>query len=219
VDATALQDPVQVVVFSDRDRVLGLIVDQVVDIVDEEITVRQRTERDGLAGSAVVGKRVTDFLDLVSVIRTAQEDWFGEEVEKSETAAVLVVDGSAFSRALTKNSLELAGHRVVEAPGAKEAAARMEKDTFDVVVIAADGSGDAAALLHQVGPKAKAAGARVVAIATKASERDNRGRFECCDARVLRSDRDGLLRAILGVPDAAAVMAAQPAAELPGQRS
>jgi hypothetical protein len=117
------------------------------------------------------------------------------------------VDGSAFSRALTKNGLELAGHRVAEAATAKDAAARLEKEPFEVVVVSADGTGDRAkTLLRQVGPKAKAAGARVVAIATRASFAGS----EDCDARVLRSDRDGLLRAVLAIPDAPAVVAAEP---------
>jgi two-component system, chemotaxis family, sensor kinase CheA len=220
VDASALQDPVQVVVFSDRDRVLGLIVDQVVDIIDETITVRQKTEREGLAGSAVVGKKVTDFLDLVSVIRAAEEDWFGDDVEQqAESASVLVVDAAAFSRALTKNSLELAGHRVEEAVGGKDADARMEKESFDVVVIAADGTVEkATALLRQLQPKAKARGARVVAVTTRASDLKRGGVFEACDARVLRSDRDGLLRAVLGVRESPP-MPAQAEMALAGQRS
>jgi two-component system, chemotaxis family, sensor kinase CheA len=218
VDASKLRDPVQVVVFGDRDRVLGLIVDQVVDIIDEAITVRQKTEREGLAASAVVGRKVTDFLDLVTVLRATEEDWFGDEVEQAESLDVLVVDASPFSRALTKNSLEIAGHRVVEAPGAKECAARMEKGRFDVVVIAADGAGGrGAALLGQVGAIARAAGARVVAITTKASERQPDGQSGECDARVRRSDRDGLLRAVLGVSAPAAPTAAPSAAEVGGR--
>jgi two-component system, chemotaxis family, sensor kinase CheA len=219
-ETTALQDPVQVVVFSDRDRVLGLIVDQVVDIIDEAITVRQKTEREGLAGSAVVGRKVTDFLDLVSVIRSAEQDWFGDDVEKAASASVLVVDPSAFSRALTRNSLELAGHRVTEAFGGKAVAARMEQERFDVVVISADGHGaEAAALLRQVQSKAASAGTRVVAVTTRASDLDRGGVFEACDARVLRSDNEGLLRAVLSVPDAPAVMAPPAEPGFAAQRS
>jgi two-component system, chemotaxis family, sensor kinase CheA len=219
-DVSTLRDPVQVVVFSDRDRVLGLVVDQVVDIIDEAITVRQKTERDGLAGSAVVGKKVTDFLDLVSVIRSAEQDWFGDEVEKTEAASVLVVDPSAFSRALTKNSLELAGHRVAEGAAPKDVAALMERERFDVVVISVDGqSAGPAALLRQVQAKAAAAGTRVVAVITKSSDPDRDGLLEACDGRVLRSDREGLLRAVLGGPAASALVTAPADLELAARRS
>ena len=200
VDAGGLQDPVQVVVFSDRDRVLGLIVDQVVDIVDEAITVRQTTERDGLAGAAVVGKKVTDFLDLVSVIRSANEDWFGDEAKQTDAIAVLVVDGSPFSRALTKNGLELAGHRVVEAATVRDAVARLDDDRFDVVVASADlPDGGAAIVLERVKGSGAQDGVRTIALATRTSEFSS-GACGAYDAQVLRSDRDGLMRAVMGVP-------------------
>ena len=64
-------DPVQVIVFNDGDRSVGLVVDQILDVAEEAVTVRQKSGRKGLLGSAVVGKRVTDFLDLNQVIHAA----------------------------------------------------------------------------------------------------------------------------------------------------
>jgi two-component system, chemotaxis family, sensor kinase CheA len=67
-------EPMRVIVFNDGDRSVGMIVDQILDIAEEEITVRQKSSRHGLLGSAVVGGRVTDFLDLNPVI-CAAEGW------------------------------------------------------------------------------------------------------------------------------------------------
>jgi two-component system chemotaxis sensor kinase CheA len=67
-------EPVRVIVFNDGDRSVGMIVDQILDIAEEEVTVRQKSSRHGLLGSAVVGGRVTDFLDLNPVIGAA-EGW------------------------------------------------------------------------------------------------------------------------------------------------
>ena len=50
-------DPVQVVVFNDGERSLGMVVDQILDVAEEAVTVRQKSSRKGLLGSAVVGKR------------------------------------------------------------------------------------------------------------------------------------------------------------------
>ena len=69
-------DPVQVIVFSDGDRSVGVVVDQILDVAEEAVMVRQKSSRKGLLGSAVVGKRVTDFLDLNEVIHAAHESWF-----------------------------------------------------------------------------------------------------------------------------------------------
>jgi two-component system chemotaxis sensor kinase CheA len=63
-----LADPVQVVVFNDGDRSVGMVVDQILDVTEEAITVRKKSNRKGLLGSAVVGNRVTDFLDLSEVV-------------------------------------------------------------------------------------------------------------------------------------------------------
>ncbi|HEY1951132.1 MAG TPA: chemotaxis protein CheW [Bryobacteraceae bacterium] len=70
----AAAEPMRVIVFNDGDRSVGMIVDQILDIAEEEITVRQKSSRHGLLGSAVVGGRVTDFLDLNPVI-CAAEGW------------------------------------------------------------------------------------------------------------------------------------------------
>jgi hypothetical protein len=48
---------VQVIVFNDGDRSLGVVVDQILDVAEDAVTVRQKTGRKGLLGSAVVGKR------------------------------------------------------------------------------------------------------------------------------------------------------------------
>ena len=80
-------DPVQVIVFNDGDRSLGVVVDQILDVAEEAVTVRQKSGRKGLLGSAVVGKRVTDFLDLNQVIQAATETWFqshGRSRERQE---------------------------------------------------------------------------------------------------------------------------------------
>jgi two-component system, chemotaxis family, sensor kinase CheA len=67
-------EPMRVIVFNDGDRSVGMIVDQILDIAEEEVTVHQKSNRHGLLGSAVVGGRVTDFLDLNPVI-CAAEGW------------------------------------------------------------------------------------------------------------------------------------------------
>ncbi len=63
------EDRLQVVVYSEAGRSVGLVVDQIVDIVDEKLVVQTPADRRGILGSAVVQKRVTDLLDVPSVVR------------------------------------------------------------------------------------------------------------------------------------------------------
>jgi two-component system chemotaxis sensor kinase CheA len=131
-------DPVQVVVFNDGDRSVGMVVDQILDVAEEAVTVRQKSSRKGLLGSAVVGKRVTDFLDLNHVIRAAAADWFQGTGGPANGKRILVAEASAFSRGLIRNGLEMGGYVVLEAANLDEAIRALEQQPADVVVAALD---------------------------------------------------------------------------------
>jgi two-component system chemotaxis sensor kinase CheA len=131
-------DPVQVVVFNDGDRSVGMVVDQILDVVEEAVAVRQKTGRKGLLGSAVIGKRVTDFLDLNEIIQVAAESWFQGAGGQAGGKRVLVAEGSAFSRCMIRSGLDMAGYRVLEAGNLEDAVHELEKQSVDVVVAAWD---------------------------------------------------------------------------------
>lgn len=59
----------QVVVYSETGRSVGLIVDRIVDIVDEKLVLQAPAPRRGVLGSSVIQKRVTDLLDVPGVVR------------------------------------------------------------------------------------------------------------------------------------------------------
>ena len=94
-DTALTNDPIQVIVVADGQHSLGIMVDQIVDIVDEAVAVRQSANRLGLLGSAVVGKQVTDFLDLRAVVEAAAPEWLGHQ-GVSHAAVVLLAEGSPF---------------------------------------------------------------------------------------------------------------------------
>jgi two-component system chemotaxis sensor kinase CheA len=131
-------DPVQVVVFNDGDRSVGMVVDQILDVVEEAVAVRQKTGRKGLLGSAVIGKRVTDFLDLNEIIQVAAESWFQGAGGQAGDKRILVADASAFSRCMIRGGLEMAGYRVLEAGNLEDAVHALERQPVDAVVAAWD---------------------------------------------------------------------------------
>jgi two-component system chemotaxis sensor kinase CheA len=137
-DAIQTADPLQVVVFNDGDRSVGMVVDQILDVAEEAVTVRQKSTRKGLLGSAVVGKRVTDFVDLKEVIQASAENWFHHAGELVNGKSVLVAESSAFSRGLIRSGLEMAGYRVVEAANLDEATRMLGRQSVDAVVAALD---------------------------------------------------------------------------------
>jgi two-component system chemotaxis sensor kinase CheA len=131
-------DPVQVVVFNDGDRSVGMMVDEIVDVAEEAVKVRKKSGRKGILGSAVVGKRVTDFLDLNQVFHASESNWAQGADEKSSSKSVLVADASVFARGMIRSGLDMAGYVVYEAANLNEAIHRLERQPIDVVAVSLD---------------------------------------------------------------------------------
>jgi two-component system chemotaxis sensor kinase CheA len=127
-------DPAQVIVFAEEDRMVGLIVDQIVDIHSESIRIIKKSDQAGLSGSAVIGGKVTDFLDLPAVLNSVDEFWSSERLLKP-AAPVLVADSRGFSRGLVRNYLELAGHSVIEAVDQQDAMDKLNHNRVAAAIV------------------------------------------------------------------------------------
>ncbi len=79
----------QVIVFASGTRRLGLMVDQILDIVHEPITAQRPTTVAGLLGSAVIGGRITDLIDLKALVASTGESWPDSGGDAPFSAAVL----------------------------------------------------------------------------------------------------------------------------------
>jgi two-component system chemotaxis sensor kinase CheA len=214
-DPAGTADPVQVVVFNDGDRSVGMVVDQILDIAEEAVTARQKSDRKGLLGSAVVGKRVTDFIDLNYVIQVAAETWFQGKSGLADGKSILIAEGSAFSRGLIRSSLDMAGYQVVEAANLSEAIRGLEQQPVDVVVAALD--------LPPTGTSALLAAMRLrpdweaipVMALVESADQVNRGAgkppgFQDCQVKF---DREAMLTSLLRLASALAPAAATVSAE------
>jgi two-component system chemotaxis sensor kinase CheA len=72
-ESTAVEDDkVQVVVHAAAGRRVGLVVGNILDIVEETIETRSAAGRPGVLYTAVVQERVTEFLDVEGIIRRAE---------------------------------------------------------------------------------------------------------------------------------------------------
>jgi two-component system chemotaxis sensor kinase CheA len=191
-------DPVQVIVFNDGERSLGVVVDQILDVAEDVVTVRQKTSGKGLLGSAVVGKQVADFLDLDYVIRAAAADWFQRTGGPANGKSILVAESSAFSRGLIRSSLDMAGYRVLEAANLAEVIRGLEHHPVDVVVTALDlpfnGSSHVLAAMRG---RPKWRGIPILALADSAEQIQERAGqqmdFQDCQ---LKFDRDAMLESV-----------------------
>lgn len=80
----AVGDSMQVVVYTESGRSVGLVVEKIDDIVSETISVKRHAYGNGILGSVVIQDQVTDLLDVKSVIRAADPSILPE---KSSTPA------------------------------------------------------------------------------------------------------------------------------------
>jgi two-component system chemotaxis sensor kinase CheA len=129
-----------ILVFADGGRSMGLLVDEIVDIVEERMNVQLGTDRTGLLGGAIIAGKATEIIDAGHYLTMAFDNWFAkdrqrQEGPKSAAKRVLLVDDSPFFRNLLTPLLSVAGYEVTSVDGADKALALCEagKD-FDVIV-------------------------------------------------------------------------------------
>ncbi len=126
-----------ILVFADDGRSMGLVVDEIIDIVEERLHIEVAGSSDGILGSAVIKGQATEVIDVGHFLPMAFADWFSrKEMRPSQTAqSVLLVDNSAFFRNMLAPVLKAAGYKVRVAPSAQEGLVALRSgQPFDVVL-------------------------------------------------------------------------------------
>jgi two-component system chemotaxis sensor kinase CheA len=126
-----------ILVFADDGRSMGLVVDEIIDIVEERLHIEVAGHGEGILGSAVIKGQATEVIDVGHFLPMAFSDWFTrKEMRPSASAqSVLLVDDSAFFRNMLAPVLKAAGYRVRVAPNAQEGLVALRSgQNFDVVL-------------------------------------------------------------------------------------
>jgi two-component system, chemotaxis family, sensor kinase CheA len=126
-----------ILVFADDGRAMGLVVDEIIDIVEERLDIEVAGTGEGILGSAVIKGHATEVIDVGHFLPMAFADWFSrKEMRPSHSAqSVLLVDDSAFFRNMLAPVLKAAGYRVRVVPNAQEGLLALRSgQAFDVVL-------------------------------------------------------------------------------------
>ncbi len=126
-----------VLVFSDGDRSMGLIVDEIMDIVDDSFEVEIGSDEPGVLGSAIIDSKATDIIDVTHYVGIAfsNENVKSEWGHEAQARSILFVDDSVFFREMLPPVLRAAGYAVTVCDSAKDALTLMENGgKFDVIV-------------------------------------------------------------------------------------
>jgi two-component system chemotaxis sensor kinase CheA len=191
-----------VLVFTEGQRSMGLMVDEILDVVEEPLVIQPGSDRLGYLGSAVISERVTDVIDTVYWLSHAGGDWFRGDRKSSSSAQkprLLLIDDSPFFRHLVVPALSAAGFDVtaVESPAEalrlRDAGVEFEALISDIEMPEMDG------LSFARNVRASGAWMRLplVALSSRAEPDDvTRGREAGFTDYVAKYDRDALLSSL-----------------------
>ncbi len=131
----------QVIVFMDEGKILGFIVDEIIDIVHHEMNVKMLSGSEGLLGSVVINDKTTDLVDVSYYFSQTFEDWLQHKNSQIRTSNnqkhILLVDDSAFFRKFMEPILSVANYRVTTADSAIKAT-ELLNDGIDCDAIVTD---------------------------------------------------------------------------------
>ena len=191
-----------VLVFQDDEHSMGLMVDQIVDIVEARLNVELGAELPGRIGSAVVAGQATEIIDTGYYLRQAYADWFGShdrDAKGTSHKRLLLVDDSAFFRNLLAPQLSAAGFDVTAVDSPDRALMLCEAgEEFDIIVSDIEMPGMSGfEFCEMVKRGGRWQNIPIVALSSHASPHNlEKGRSVGFDDYVAKYDRDGLVHTL-----------------------
>jgi two-component system chemotaxis sensor kinase CheA len=188
-------------VFSDGGRSMGLVVDEIVDIVEDRLDIQVGSDTPGMIGSAVIKGQATEIIDIAHFLPLAFEDWFRRKELSSEalTRSLLFVDDSAFFRNMLVPVLKAAGYDVTAVGAPQDALAIIKKGhKFDAVISDIEMPGmNGFELAEAIRADARSAHLPIIALSSITSAATiERGRQAGFHDFVAKFDRQGLIAAL-----------------------
>lgn len=134
----------ETIVFIDRNRVLGIYVKNILDIVKQKMEIKSGSAKPGFLGSMIINGKATEIVDVSHFFSNVYKDWLGHseankiegETDNMGRKHLLLVDDSAFFRKFMRPVILAAGYKVSTCENGLEGLNMLKEhgDKFDLVI-------------------------------------------------------------------------------------
>ncbi len=126
--------PHPVLVINANNHTIGLLVDEIIDIVEDELTVQLPSMTDDMVGAAEIRGEAVEMIDVTYYLQAAYSSLY-----QQATKTVLFVEDDLLFRDTIKPVLASAGYRVITASSASQTDEIIDQNKdFDALMIDAD---------------------------------------------------------------------------------
>lgn len=145
-DVNMSENEKAVLVFADRERSLGIVVDEIIDIVETTLDLQLNSNRPGFVGSTVIAGKATDIVDVAYYLHQMDQNWFKNHDDQAFYSSkdhraegskrrLLLVDDSPFFRNMLQPILTIAGYDVTVLDAAQKALQMCDDGAdFDIII-------------------------------------------------------------------------------------
>lgn len=189
-------------IFSEGQRIMGLVVDEIVDIVETELDLKLSSGAPEIIGGAIINETATEVLDVAYFMQAAFGASFDippARVSHERAGRLLLVDDNAFHRAMLEPVLKGNGYAVTTCASATEALEKLSGDArYDAVVSEVELSGlDGFRFAERVRGELHLEHLPIIAMAAgRNPDSIERGRIAGFTDYVAKFDRTGLIAAL-----------------------
>ena len=133
-----------VIIFPFAGKEVGVLVSQIIDVVNSDVTIDEETFRQpGVLGSAILMDKTTLLLDLYGMVEAIMPEWVADhkaEIEKKADgqATILIVEDSSFFLNQIKGFTQDAGYNVITAMDGIEGAEAVENPENNIDMVLTD---------------------------------------------------------------------------------
>ena len=118
-DRSESKDTLPILIFSDRGRSVGIVIEEIISIVEDELNVSVRMSQQQGLGTSIINKEPTTIIDCGPYLKKIYQDWDNQDVmsdlSSKEEKTLLITSESNFLIHYLTPILKIEGYKVLTA--------------------------------------------------------------------------------------------------------